>query len=782
MVQLAHHVMADPAVRSAEVLDAALTILGAAVDPADRTTVLDFARTRQPHMRGHYLVRLSGDIGADEARKIVDVLAETRSSGAEPEHWKPVTLLLRRLPLDVLAAFIDSPFTQGRGRAPLLEAGLIGTLGAARLQEVLEQLTSVEVVTELVERAARDLPQDQLVDFSVWAHHRYPASLCFALRQRLIGDLSDSHYFTRGEERRAQAVEGLWASGLAGTEADAIADELIAVTDPDDLATRAADVTTSRAASQLGAAAAKLLAAQHPNDTPGGRQLIEAAARSLRAMTVDLLKDFAAGLVRTATGTPAEGRLSGPLVDAVIGHPDAIAAFAAEGGSDVLTLHAARTPDQAAAVLLSASAHLNAAQACTLLGVAPALDRPGNSPNTAPGVNWTTTNPSIYLRLLDAADTWDEATFGVLGQALRALDEPEARQPSTEVLLRALSHGESRGLADHLGEATTDHIRRLLEQRNPEVLRAACDWVRRLDIDADGADIGRAQLVLAADTRRNGRNADISQLRADLAHRHAELAQDLTLEAGQRVAHLETAATLADNEARDAAVVLVESRTTAIRRAAAHVLAETPGSPEEHATLNILIANEDDAEVAHLLQTALHRLVSGDAGEALRNLMDLLGLPTRGLNVDVLIPNQAHRERFTLWVDRARARSSNTGDPSAFIDATINIADQMADLAVVAASDAGQNVALRPDQVEGIRVNNKPRPDAGVLVTQQQRTQLFPWFSSVAALRSKRAAHPSPLGTTTPLHFGDEDQLVARGLLKQIAEGWIESMYAHASK
>ncbi len=125
--------MAEPDVRSAEVIDAALTILGAAVDAKDRAGVLDYARTQQPYLRGQYLVRLNGDIGADEAQEIVNALAEMRSSGAEPEHWKPVTLLLRRFPVDVVAEFVESSFTHGRGRAPLLEAGLIGKLGAARL-------------------------------------------------------------------------------------------------------------------------------------------------------------------------------------------------------------------------------------------------------------------------------------------------------------------------------------------------------------------------------------------------------------------------------------------------------------------------------------------------------------------------------------------------------------------------------------------------------------------------------------------------------------------------
>lgn len=789
VMALAHEVVTDPGDRSTEVVAATLNILGASVRSEDRAAVLDFAGAQPYAKRGGILVRLSDPISAEEARQIIEAIAEMRSRGAERTDWEPVANLLGRIPVEVATEFLAGPFSHGTGRRPLLEAGLVGKLGVAQLQEVLAGLDSPAVVEDLLQRAARDLPQVDLAGFSVWAHGRYTAAACAEFRQRLAEGLQ-APSFLRGEERRQAALDGLWSSALAGGNADAVADELIAAADPAELAARAAAVDSGRAAGQLGAAAAKMLAARQPADAAGLDELVEAAAGVVRALRADRVGHFAAGLMRTAIDTPAMTKLRGGLLDALLEHPDAITAFAAEGGTGVLTAHAAHTPAHAAAVLLAARAQLSAEQATVLLGGQADRPQPRRSydPPAQPppaGVDWTTAADSdTYLQVLEATSAWPEVVFSVLSRALTALDEPEARQPSADVLRAVLAHAEDHGLAFQLGEATTEHIQRLLKQRNGEVLRAACRWIRRLDMDADagGADVGRAQLVLQADQRRAGRQADLSALRTDLARRHAQLAQDLSLDSEQRIAHLQTAAALNAASARAAAMSLAESPTTAIRLAAAHVLAETTGSPDEHTTLADLAAAEDDAEVAKLLQMALHRLTSGDAGEALCNLAELLGLPPAGLELDVLIPAPQHRERFAEWVDKARARSANHLDPGTFIEAVINVADQMVDLALIARHDAGQNVALKADQIEALRTNATNRPEAGPLVTQQQRMNIFKWFPIVAALREKRAAHPSRLGSTAPPRFAPDDLVAARALLRDITAGWVKDMQESAQR
>ncbi|MGY1836282.1 hypothetical protein ACI79P_14340 [Blastococcus sp. SYSU DS0510] len=788
VVSLAHEVVRDPADRAAEVVDAALDILGASRRPEDRVAVFDLANLQHYSKRGAVLARLRDPVDAEEARKVVEAVADMRGRGADRTDWEPVAALLSRLPVQITTEFLAEPFPHGTGRRTLLEAGLVTRLGAARLREVLTGLDQPAVVEELLQHAAGELPQADVAAFSAWAHDRYPAAVCAGFRRRLAQGLQSAHI--RGEERRRQALDGLWASALAGQDAAAVADELVAATEPADLAVRAADVETERAARQLGAAAAKMLAVDLPRPADETRvgELVAAAARAARALRPHLAPDFFAGLMRAATDTPAMAMLRGDLLDAVLEDRDAIAAFAAEGGLAVLTAHAARTPDHAAAVLLAARAHLTAQDASALLGAQPGRRerrRPSDPPVETPpaGVDWTTADPETFLQILDVVNAWPEAVFGVLSRALAALDEPEARHPSAVVLRALLGHAEGHGLADQLGEDTTEHIRRLLtKQRDIEVLRAACRWIRRLDLDADGADLDRAQLVLAADSSRAGRQPDLRALRGELAERHAQLAQNQGLDTEQRIAHLRTAADLVAASARAAAVLLAASPTTDIRLAAARVLAETPGSPEEHGVLADLTAAEDHAEVAELLQVALHRLTSGDAGEALRNLAELLDLSTTGLDPDVLIPDPRHRDRFAEWVDKARARSANSHDPGAFIEAAINVADQMVDLAVIAGHDAGHNVALRAEQVDALRSNAANRPDAGALVTQQQRIQLFRWFPTVAALREKRAAHPSRLGTTAPPRFVPDDLVVARGLLRDITGGWIRDMHDSAQR
>ena len=463
-----------------------------------------------------------------------------------------------------------------------------------------------------------------------------------------------------------------------------------------------------------------------------------------------------------------------------------IAAVAAAGGLDVLVRYAARTPAHSAAVLLAARAFLGAANTIVLLGAQVerrhqrrSENRPAEEPR--PGVDWTTVPEEMYLEILEVAGQWRSVVFAVLAQALFALDEPEARHPSPAVLRAILALAESNGLSDESGDDTTGHIERLLfKQRDPEGVRAACRWVRRLDLETGSADLARAELVRKADDRRNGRHAEIHVLRNDLAERHAQLAQNTALADDQRIEHLHAALKLHPASARSAAVPLAQSASPDIRLAAARILAETPGSPEEHATLAGLVAAEDHAEVAAQLQMALHRLASGDTGEALHNLAELLGLPTRDLAPDVLIPEAPLRARFSVWVDRARARAASTHDPSTFIDAAISIADQMVDLALIARADAGQRVALKPDQVEALRVNAPNRLDVGFLVVQQQNVQQFQWFSLVAALREKRAAHPSRLGSTAPPRFDADDLVAARRLLRDITVGWMGDMQESA--
>jgi hypothetical protein len=788
VVALAHDVVADTDDRLKEVVEATLDVLGASRRPQDRAAVLELAGKQPYARRGAILARLSDPIGAEEARRIVDAIAEMRGRGAERTDWEPVAKLLGRIPIQAATEFLGGSFGHGTGRRTLLEAGLVGQLGAERLQEMLMGLDQPVVVEELLQRAAGDLPQDGVTAFSVWAHGRYTAAACAPFRQRLARGMQTPSF--RGEERRKQALDGLWASALAGDEADAVADELIDATHPAELATRAAGVDGARAARQLGAATAKMLALDLPRPTDAERveELIEATAGAARALNADFVADFVAGLMRAAVGTPAAAKLRGGLLDAVLERPDAITALAAGGGTGALTDHAARTPGHAAAVLLAAGAQLSAAQVATLLGAPPEGPPPPRrswEPHPEPppaGVDWTTIDSDTYLQVLEVASAWPEAVFGVLSRALAALDEPEARHPSVDILRAILAHAEAHGLAGQMGKATTEHIRRLLAQRNVEMLRAACRWIRRLDVDAGGADVARARLVLRADERRGGRQPDLSALRAELAQRHAQLALDPSLDTEQRSAHLQTAAALDPASARAAAVRLAESPTTEIRAAAARVLAETPGSPDEHANLANIAAAEDDAEVGALLQRALHRLTSGDAGEALWNLAELLDLPRDGLDLDVLIPDARHRKRFAEWVDTARARSAAEHDPGTFIEAAINVADQMVDLAVIAGYDAGLPVALKADMVDALRTNAPGRPEAGPLVTQQQRIQTFEWFPIVAALRAKRAAHPSRLGTTAPPAFLPMDLVVAKGLLREVTAGWIADMHRCARR
>ncbi len=129
--------------------------------------------------------------------------------------------------------------------------------------------------------------------------------------------------------------------------------------------------------------------------------------------------------------------------------------------------------------------------------------------------------------------------------------------------------------------------------------------------------------------------------------------------------------------------------------------------------------------------------------------------------------------------DLARARVRNDEDPAAFMQAAINLADQMVDFALIHATALGAQTKLRPEEIQAIRDNGKSqrRLDHGDLVGRPQFYKIFPWFPLCVALRRNRPAHPSRTGSTRPHALRSDDLIAAKALLVDITESWIEDMH-----
>lgn len=765
----ARRVVSAPDQHAAEVLNAALSVLGASADASDRVRVLEHAGTLHYSARPAAYLTLTEPVTDTEAKQITAGLAEIKSRGAEASTWQLAAAVLARLPLDDVADFIETPFRHGTGRAPLLQAGLVGKLGPGRLQSLLEQLDSPDIAEPLLHQAAATFAADDLISFAEWAHARYPSEVCSPLRAKIAKGL-DRRW--QPEEARQKAQEGLWRCAMAATDAAGVADELIATLSAEDVPVRATQVDTDSAARQLGAVTARFLAAN------SAEFAITSACSAMDALPLERKPAFFSGYMAVAVD-PQSG-LVPAMLDLALSAEDTATAALAAGTLPLLVQRASQTPEQAARVLIVGTDVLDAVQAAGLLGAASSTTPPPGrlqsaEPTLGPGVSWTNVSPATYLRVITAAAQWPTALFGAVDRAIASLDEPEARQPSPAVLTALLNTAERVTLRDQLGEATNGHVERLLRQSEPSVLDAACRWVRRLDVQGGPADIERAQMIMDADDRRAHRHAALSSLRQELAACHAEHAVDTSLDAEARVQHLRMAARLNPSTGRDVAFALTAARTVEVRRAAAEAIEKTPGSAEDHDRLVERLQEEDDAHVRGALETALHRLTSSSLDEAITNLLSMLELTSGTVDTQVLLPDASHHERFIQWSDRARARSTNPADPGTFIEAALNVAHQMVDLAVVGRFDATGG-PLKADQVEAIRRHSRGRLDEGVLVTRQDLVQMFPWFSTVAALREKRGAHSSKLGSLEPVRYRSDDLISARDMLRTIAEGWVRDM------
>ncbi|MDX8053828.1 hypothetical protein SK571_31045 [Lentzea sp. BCCO 10_0798] len=750
-LNIARATLSEPQAPSARVRTAACDLLGASTDPEGRVLVRGLIAKVTEHKRAIELSRLHPPYSEEELTELLSALAHITNRPVEEADFKTVATVAARLPDTALAEFLATDWSLPANKQKIMQFGLVQNLGAARLQAVLAHPVG-EATTRLLLSHAQNLPAADLPELGSYTFSAFPSEWS----KPIWNNVAQNIHFARQHRaaRRGPALEALWTLTLASSD-DQTSQWLAELLDSGDLIAEAREHTANAAATaRLGAVAAALLQ-RKPN---------EAWAEEVAATASELGDDFYAGL---GAQLPHDTRLPDVLRPGIMASPVAMAALARNGFATQL-VEWADTAAAALTLLDATHSDLTDSEILSLLA----------------RTNWATIGTDAYVELCQTLHDRLPILAHELELAVQSLTGPEASAAPPEVLAKLLTLGLHAGLRHDLGDqATTDAVTRLLDLPATQVVDAASAWVRSLDLSPDDHDCDphRVRTVLEADNQRGGTLPSLSALRTDLAARLSDLAQNTDLETPQRVAHLLLAAEVDPGAARAAALLLGRAINNNLRTAAATVLAETQGHPDDLDHILELLNNETRQDIRQLLEAAKHRIHSGTIGEALTALTDLVNMPKGDARIDplILIPDASHHQRFIHWVDRARARADNQDDPGEFIAAVINLADQMVDFVLISATDAGANTGLKPEHVQALRDNGSSRLDVGALLIRQQLQQLFSWFPTCLTLRRKRTAHPSPLGTTQPHNLGPNDLITAKSLFRDITEGWIDDMHRY---
>lgn len=326
-----------------------------------------------------------------------------------------------------------------------------------------------------------------------------------------------------------------------------------------------------------------------------------------------------------------------------------------------------------------------------------------------------------------------------------------------------------------VGDGHGERLRDLLDQRDPELRRLALRWALALEPEED-----TLTLLIAKRDSTHGLEEEFAEVLGTHAKRLAGRARDASLVSEERAEALKLAQAADGEVAREAAFdVAGSARAGDLRLAAASVLAETDARPEDEGRLERLIEGEGDAGTADLLAAALRNISSGTLARALENLRSLVGLPSRPEeDPRTFVPEAVWDARFLGAVDGARRNSA--GEPGAFVNALVVLADLLVDVAVAERHHADPDASLlgrrSAEQAAALRENANGRPDMGELLKRPNLIEAFPWLRQVGVLRGMRGAHPAPIGSTDPVRVGDGDAGYARRLFKDVVAGWEASM------
>ena len=355
-------------------------------------------------------------------------------------------------------------------------------------------------------------------------------------------------------------------------------------------------------------------------------------------------------------------------------------------------------------------------------------------------------------------------------QLVDALNRPEAGHPPTARLVTYLTAAIEAGilkygLVDHVAEP--EGYLRLVAGRNPELNAVAARWFSELAPTPALVD-----LCIDANQQTSAPSPFLPVLE-DYATQLGKQAVDTSLADEDRVAALELANEAFPTAARSAALrSRGASASQAFREAAAVVLAGSIGTHDEVARLTELHDAEPVQPIKDNLMRAIRRIESGDAAEALRNLLTLVESThaEASVGIDIVVPYPQWKDIFKTKADQAIGAIIES--PSSAINALCALAETLVELSCIAHYEA----AGKTDSADKLRENRPGKPPVGNLIGQQQLLLRVPWFSAVSVLRKLRDVHVAPPGTLEPVKAIPSDAEYCLRLTKDIVDGWVSTM------
>jgi hypothetical protein len=632
--------------RDEDVEEAAFALLGRSRDPERRSVIFEHTDDLPAEERISPLTKLSPPLYDAEEDRLVELLDEALPTLAAVGVDQEDRNLAGKLSAGGLEEILRRQ-AESSGAQQLLAGDLfVASLWPEKLKHLLSADLPPTLTEQLVAQAAAQMTLDTLLEFGRWAYGRIDA----ALLSPVLNQVAAQAHSPYNPEIHSKCVRALSEFALR-TNSPEVAQTLAARSSPGDLAALPQSLVSSAVRAQrLGRVCASILAR-------GEEDLSEDVVRWLERLAEDAYREALLVGIDDQTqdlGLNFDLELLGPCV---LGYPRAARTLCSMDGGDAALGAAEESDDPEGQMLWVAEAAVEELDEAALETVAERC-------------TWRSLTGEQYRRLIASYSRQPEALLDEAARALDSLDLPEAEaippRLLQELLGAALEHPVDE-LTQRLDQEPTHYLQQILDLRGRALHQKALELAENLPPDED--------LVELLASRRDTMHGLAEPFRRVLGAHAQELvatASDTSLEAGQRVQALTLASRAEPTVARETAFELCKANSALIRRAAAEVLAATRSAPEDEVRLRALLEDESDNLTHSRLQAAIRNVSSGDVGEAIRNLWQLVGsTPDGNCTAEVLLPVSWRHDTFIECVDRARRRSG--GEPSGYIDSLITL-------------------------------------------------------------------------------------------------------------
>lgn len=747
-----------------QAVDQAIAVLSPQRARADRDRVLRALQTRPVSERLPLLLSMSTPLRPEEVQTLQAALEESLAP-VNPALVPQMQSAWHLLTLDGQRSIFANQVATASDRCKtFLTPGLLEPLGA---DQVLDFLSSGEATSKLTPTVAVAVVEDLATTGEPFglevlenAYSRLDEAALRAASLRLLQTVQ-----RWDPSRRTVGLAAIMRPAIRDTDVP-IGDALLQGVLPEDFASVIATVRlrTVEQGRYFGTWLSRYLG---QGSTRTGQTTAESATER-SASVADAIRSLSRRWREVVTSAIAErdgGELPAAVADVLLSELS-LATIGARAGRGNTLLDALRRDDSVdlpagdrCAVMLTIAANDPADAVAEAAVLAVEDDAALYDRELGPG--------QLAERILEALGSRPELLNRHVLRQLGTLDRPQGEAVPPERLAPVLTQALNSGLIEAIPDPA-EHIRRLISGH--KLLHPlAAKWLAEAPPTAELVEI-----CVRAD-KHYARRSPYPTARLAQARTLASWVADMGLDTDVRVTALVSATNADPGIGRVAALRVPGDYPVRLRRAAARVLADSPGASDDVDRLTTLAEAEDDAEALGLLQSAIRRIHSGNVGEALGHLLALVDsdLDPARVSVSVVLPEPRLHDAFIAKVDTARG--SLSGPPAMAVNSLVDLGEVLAEWAI------GFTFCMSAKTAEDGRrlLENAPtKPKIGDLVRRQQLLQDLPWLASYAALRDDRSMHVAPAGTTVPVTVVDENVVTARHLARRVVSGWVETMYA----